>query len=194
MKTKLKLIIISFFSIVTMSLTPIPVMGAEIDSPELSQELVGTEEFDIRDDFYSEVIETEKGTLTITVEDTEDQLIAPFATWPNGSYSKKVSANFTGTQGASWFGTMTATFRVNLSPYNANILGVSNGEFNASVISPTGEKYYEVLTPHVTGNSRYAEARYREKYNIAGFGQHDMCLYLQLRGDGHARAFMRGIW
>lgn len=174
---------------------------------------VQSEEFSILDDKTQVVeVDTENGKWTFTIEDDMPDVNTKLSTnlnpntnsnitpngyvyWPYGSFNKKVTANFEGDEGAgSILGHMSARFKGSINPYIATITEVSEGEFNASVINPTGEKYYEVLKGSATSSEYAATARYREKYNILGFGQHDMCLYLYVNTQGQATIFTAGIW
>lgn len=160
---------------------------------------VRSEEFSISESGTQIVeIATDEGKWTFTIEDAISETeINPLYSeyWPTGGFDKRIKANFSGTTGDNTFlAHMSARFKGTINPYIVSIASVSEGEFNASVINPTGEKYYEVTKGTATSSEYGAEARYREKYNILGFGQHDMCLYLQVNTDGKATIFMQGIW
>ncbi len=139
---------------------------------------------------------TEEGKLTITVENIPQ--IKPLYTenWSIGPFDKRISANFEGTtSGNSFFAKMSARFKGTINPYVCQITSVSDGDFNATFISPiTGTEKYEIIKKSATTSEYGAEARFRQKYNILGVGQHDMCLYLQLNCKGRANIFMQGIW
>lgn len=193
---------ITLSTITTLLLFLIPILSVKVSAEEMDpvekEHSVFIDEFDFgRNEKQVQTVEKDGYKITITVEDDEDPYeIKPLydENWGNGSFNKRVTGTFTNTEGQSFFAKMTATFTGSLNPYIAKITRVSKGDFNATVINPTGEKYYEILKGTATSSEYGASARYREKYNILGVGQHDMTLNLQLNTSGRARIFMRGIW
>ncbi len=193
---------VTLSTIIGLLLSLIPILSVKVSAEEMDsvekEHFIFTDEFDFESaEKQVQTVEKDGYKMTITVEDVEDPYeINPLydENWENGSFNKRVRGTFTNTEGASFLAEMTATFTGSLNPNIVKITRVSNGDFNATFINPTGEKYYEILTGTATSSEYGASARYREKYNILGAGQHDMTLNLQLNTSGRAKIFMRGIW
>lgn len=201
----LKQVIISVLSL-GLVLTMIPnVVKAEEGNYESHS--ISTGEFNILNSEYkqTQILETEEGTWTFTIEDVESDMptISPrySQNWGTGTFDKRVKANFEGTDdgGNSIFAKMSARFAGSINPYVARITLVDDGDFNATIITPiNGTERYEITKPSATPSDYAAEARFRQKYSIpspfGSLGQHDMCLYLQVKPNGTAYIFMQGIW
>lgn len=196
-----------FLKVITCILSFGLVMGVlttSVNAKEtIKKEHIYSVEFDIKNSLGKEMkkVFTDDGVLTVTIEDVENEgkNIKPYynENWGIGAFNKIVKANFEDTDGGghSILAHMSARFEGLINPYVAQINKVSNGDFNATFVSPiNGTEKYEILQRSTSPNQNPATARFRQKYSIKGFGQHDMCLYLYVSAGGLVRIDMQGIW
>lgn len=187
--------LLSFLFLLTAS--ALPVFGEEEIDPVPSEShtvILSLDNFATMDD-TTQVIYTEDYIITITVEDIPT--ITPMyleEQWGLGVFNKRIKANMAGTAGDSMLAKLTAVFTGSVNPGQATINSVSQGEFNATLMTPTGEKFYEIIIPQANPSQRGAYARYREKYTFNGVGQHDMALFLFINTSGRAQIGLDGIW
>lgn len=143
------------------------------------------------------VVEKDGVIWTFRIEDefVDDHISidAYHENWSYGSYSKRLTATFTETE-HSIFGSMSAVFTGRVTPDRAAIYSVSDGVMYSTVITPTGEKSYEITKAEANPSEYGASANYSEFYNILGAGHHKMCLYFTINTSGRVIFWTNGIW